>query len=115
MACPSLVLSSLARPRHSQMAQAFLCMCAGSSDQLAAADGGQLFLGATVCVGDMQRLREKAKKKRPHRTLTINAQTFEHAFYNALQASGGAVDAVRIATQLYLWTRHQDGCTCTDV
>lgn len=77
-----------------------LCIYAGSGDQLVEGEGGKLFLGATVCIGDMQRLRETPDKKNPTSKFKINGQSFElHAFYNALQANGGAVDAVRHAAR----------------
>jgi hypothetical protein len=69
---------------------------AGSGHQLVAREDGKLFLGATVSIGDMQRLRETPEKMRPISRFTIHGQSFElHVFYNALQANGGAVDAVR--------------------
>jgi hypothetical protein len=62
------------------------------------------YLGAAVCKGDMQRVREDAKRKNPAGKLKIMGQQIElHTFYNALQASGGAVDAVKGATRLATW------------
>ena len=58
-----------------------------------------MFLGATASVGDIQRLREHAKQKQAT-TFTINGRSVAlNAFYNALQAHGGALDVVRLAVR----------------
>jgi hypothetical protein len=64
-------------------------------------EGGFEFLGPTVSEGDMQHLREAAKVKNTAGKFKINGQQVQmHAFYNALQANGGAVQAVRPAIRL---------------
>jgi hypothetical protein len=74
---------------------------AGSGHRLVVREGGFEFLGPTVSEGDMQHLREAAKVKNTAGKFKINGQQVQmHAFYNALQANGGAVQAVRLAIRL---------------
>jgi hypothetical protein len=84
----------------------------GSGHELVEGAGGFLFLGATASIGDMQRVREAAKQKQAT-SFTINSQGVAlNAFYNALQACGGAVNAVRHAARPWVEVMSLQDSSC---
>jgi hypothetical protein len=56
-------------------------------------------LGATASVGNMQKVRDAAKPKQATSFKVFGQSAALNAFYNALQVSGGATDAVRHAAR----------------
>lgn len=82
------------------MYHGMLVVHAGRGDPLVAGQDGSLYLGATVSVGDMQRLREAAQMKQKSGKFRVMGRDIHiHALYNSLQAHGGAYDAVRHLTK----------------